>query len=95
MAKGLSCKQTLMQSSWVEGPLVRCGAKILTQGGLTSKYENIQCIINFQISMGGQIWLFIETKFDNVSKIQSFSNDLFDIGDHKIDHPIPTNKHFQ
>jgi hypothetical protein len=33
--------------------------------------------------------------FDNVVKIQSFGNDLFDIDDHKIDHPILTNKHCQ
>jgi hypothetical protein len=31
------------------------GAKILTQGGLTSKYGNIQCKFYFQISRGGQI----------------------------------------
>jgi hypothetical protein len=34
-------------------------------------------------------------QFDNVIKIQSFDNDLFDIDDHKIDHPILTNKHCQ
>jgi hypothetical protein len=33
----------------------RGGAKILTQGGLISEYGNIQCIICFKISMGGQI----------------------------------------
>ena len=29
------------------------GAKNLTQAGLTSKYENIQCIFYYQISIGG------------------------------------------
>ena len=33
--------------------------------------------------------------FDNVIKIQSFGNDLFDINDHKIYHPILTDKHCQ
>jgi hypothetical protein len=28
---------------------------ILTQGGLTSKYGNTQCIIYSKVSMGGQI----------------------------------------
>ena len=55
--------------------------------------------------MGGRIWLFIKRFgiteltspfiFDNVIKIQSFDSDFFYINDHKIDHPILTNKHCQ
>ena len=62
-------------------------------------------MINFKISMGGQILLFIKrfdslswhphNVFDNVIKIQSFGNDFFDIDGHKINHPILTNKYFQ
>ena len=34
---------------------IRGEAMILTQGGLTSEYGNIQCIIKSKISMGGRI----------------------------------------
>jgi hypothetical protein len=39
----------------VLGPTIMGGAKILTQGEITSEYGNIQCTINFEISMGDQI----------------------------------------
>ena len=33
--------------------------------------------------------------FDNVANVESFGKGLFSIDDHKIDHPIITNKHCQ
>jgi hypothetical protein len=93
----------IVSTGFDNGVGTRGGAKILTQGGLTSDNGNIQCIIKLQWvaefdyllkDLDSLSWHPHE-KIDNVIKIQSFDNDLFDTDDHKIDHPILTNKHCQ
>jgi hypothetical protein len=49
----MSCCGLVTLVTWRLGG--KGGAMILTQGGQTSEYVNIQCIIYFQISISGQI----------------------------------------